>query len=321
MGINLWIPTGLILSAFFVAFYLAARSKMFKSGHLFASTPEHDVENVKTKHFKLRIVLFATTFLPIVLLLSLDILLKKCASVEFQQIVKNAVGQYIYVAIAMFVFLAICSKGIRPGRHFEIFEEPYILTRYMIYPKLPASAGLMTGIIYSLTGAIAGFIYPFYESNITIRNSFDFTFGILFFVLELAIVYLSNYAIIGWYDNTSNDFLFDKVDYTDYDKAAKRYYGIWRNRLILANIIACAQLVLGGFVTLTNAGENLMGIRILGLVILAVVFSYILIQSRDFDAPVVVKGMVYPSEKKRVILKWVILSAVIVYILGVVVLL
>ena len=55
--------------------------------------------------------------------------------------------------------------------------------------------------------------------------------------------------------------------------------------------------------------------------VLVSVFSYILIQSREFDDPVVVKGMVYLSEKKRVTLKWVILSAIVLYILGAVILL
>ena len=315
------IPVGLLLSAVLIVIYFVAQHKMFKGGQLLVSTSECDAENVKKKHLRSRIVMLLLNFLPLVLALAVEVFGQECASGEVMQAMRVALRQYYTVILVMLFAFGISSIDGERSDHARAFEEPYILTRYMIYPKLPVSAFVLTGIVCSFAGGIAGIGYSFYESNITIRNGLDFPFGVLCFVLELVLLYLANYGIIGWYDSTSNDFLFDKVDYAEYDKAAKRYYGIWRNRLILANVAAGAQLILGGFVTLTNVGEHLMGIRILGLVLLAIVFIYILIQSREFEDPVVVKGMVYPSEKKRVTLKWVILSAIAVYIIGAIILL
>ncbi len=312
---------GVIICIAFIAIYFVARRKMLNNGVLFASTPEYDMENVKFKHSILRRILFLATFLPYIILYILKMQILAYASYEMGQAIKNAVQQIYSVGIVMISAFVFGSKEGTSTFRARCFEEPYILTRYMIYPKLSVSAGVLTFIVYSVTGGIAGFVYSFYENNITIQNGMDFPFGIICFILELALVYFSNYTIIGWYDSTSNDFLFDKVEDEAYDAVAKRYYGIWRNRLIVANLVTGAQLILGGLVTLTNGAEHLMGIRILGLVVLVIVFSYILIQSRNFDDPVVVNGMVYPSEKKRVMTKWVIGIAIIVYILGVIILL
>ncbi|MBR5479744.1 MAG: hypothetical protein IKU84_06160 [Clostridia bacterium] len=311
------LPVVLVLTAFLIVVYLIARGQMFKNFELFANTPPYDMENVKAKHAILKKVLLLGTFLPMILILTLKILAQRYASYELQRAVGLALSQYYIANIIGLSVLALCSGGSRHSLDFVIFDEPYILTRYMIYPKLPVSAGIITGIVYSIAGGMAGFIYSYFASDIGIHNGMDFPIGILCFVLELVLVYFVNYIIIGWYEETSNDFLFADVSEADYDKAARRYYGIWRNRLLLANLIAGAQLILGGYVTMTESGDHLMTLRIVGLAIISAFFTYVFIQGRNFENPIVVKGMVYPSEQKRVALKWATLIASALYIIAI----
>ncbi|MBR5479742.1 MAG: hypothetical protein IKU84_06150, partial [Clostridia bacterium] len=73
----------------------------------------------------------------------------------------------------------------------------------------------------------------------------------------------------------------------------------------------------GGFVTMTQSGNNLMTLRIVGLAIISAFFTYVFYQGRNFENPIVVKGMVYPSEKKRVALKWATLIASALYIIAI----
>jgi len=295
------------------------RKKCYRNDELFVRTPEHDMKNVEAGHAKAwkqgAIIFYLFPFILMVFMAIAD----KYATETIVRMLKTFIQN---MAMPMLLVGPYFIYDVRTFGVDTLWDRsPYITTRYMVYPEKNVSCALSSMLAYSAFGGIAGFVYPYFESNITIRNGLDFPFGVLCFVLEIVLVFFANYAIIGGYDNTSRDFLFDNVEYSDYDKAAKRYYGIWRNRLILANAAAGAQLILGGFVTLTNAGEHLAGIRYLGIVVLVIVFSYILIQSRDFDAPIIVKGMVYPSEKKRITLRWVVLASIAVYILGTVILL
>ncbi len=294
--------------------FFCMEKRLYLNEELFLYTPEHDIENVKKKHRKIWLCLFALSFFPIILFV-IDIL--------FAMLAPESMYETYNIAKLLPLIWILGSVWILPankyGRVIKGLEEPgKTVSRYMVYPKPRFLASQLSTYLVTIVIIIWSIMFLLLETEIETLSENEF---IVLFIEAMTMLYLANYSIIRYYYFTPRELVLNETTEENYDAVAKRYYGIWRNRLIVANLVTGAQLILGGLVTLTNGAEHLMGIRILGLVVLAIVFSYILIQSRNFDDPVVVNGMVYPSEKKRVMTKWVILGAIIVYILGVIILL
>lgn len=294
--------------------FFRAEKYLYGNEELFMYTPEHDVENVKRKHKKIWHWLFVFSFFPIVLFV-VDVFFALLASKSMYEVYNLAkLLPLVWILGAVWVLPAN-----RYGRIIrELESQGKTVGRYMVYPRPDLLATLMCTILFTVVAIICSIMVILLETEIDTLGKYAF---IVVFAETIILLYLANYSIIRYYYNAPRELVLGETTESDYDAVAKRYYGIWRNRLIIANVVTGAQLILGGFVTLTNAGDDLMGIRILGLALLVIVFSYILIQSREFEDPVVVRGMVYPSERKRITLKWVILSAIAVYALGAIVLL
>ena len=219
----------------------------------------------------------------------------------------NVISQF-FIPIAFLFVILIASRGYLV---FHFARTSHVITRYMVYPSPFELSVILSGISTAIIAPIATAGYIIFGgdiSSVSVLNKG--TAGIALLVLEGIVLLFINYVILRLFNATPRDVVLGNLAEAEYDKAAKRYYGVWRGRLLIANAVAGAQLIFGGFVTMTESGQQLMPLRFAGLAILAALFTYVFIQGRNFDEPIVINGMVYPSEKKRVAMKGATLIAI-----------
>ena len=292
--------------------FFRAEKSLYGNEELFIHTPEYDVENVKKKHRKIWLCLFAFSFFPLALI-AVEVLFALLASESVYEAYKIIVMPPSFVILATVWILSANKYGWITK---ELKEQGKTVGRYMVYPGIGFLATQIAALLLTVVVFVCSVIFVLLPIEM---KEIDTTELVIVFAEALFLADFANYAVLSWYNNTPREVVLNDLPEADYDKAARRYYGIWRNRLLLANLIAGAQLILGGFVTMTESGDHLMTLRIVGLAIVSAFFTYVFIQGRNFENPIVVKGMVYPSEKKRIALKWATLIAIALYIIAILV--
>ncbi|MBR5272434.1 MAG: hypothetical protein IKU25_03455, partial [Clostridia bacterium] len=235
--------------------FFRAEKSLYGNEELFIHTPEYDVENVKKKHRKIWLCLFAFSFFPLALI-AVEVLFALLASESVYEAYKIIVMPPSFVILATVWILSANKYGWITK---ELKEQGKTVGRYMVYPGIGFLATQIAALLLTVVVFVCSVIFVLLPIEM---KEIDTTELVIVFAEALFLADFANYAVLSWYNNTPREVVLNDLPEADYDKAARRYYGIWRNRLLLANLIAGAQLILGGFVTMTESGDHLMTLRI-----------------------------------------------------------